>query len=155
MTIRTAHNAFFNLAFGLCDALGKGDIERFGAISMVEIESAGVYKTTINTACRGLAPTKPITNRLSSYSRSLSIAWTSLLFCPFVIATAILRIIWPISRPTITFLNLVGIAFTPTPHSLSLSLLFLFNVHMDIVACNIYPCKPDIFAMTYEEVSDV
>lgn len=62
------------------------------------------------------------------------------------------RIIDALSRATITLYNFVGIPRAPSFSGLNPMLtLFLFSKNLWIVSC-FYPCKPDIFAATYEPV---
>lgn len=162
MAICTSDYTFRYFAFCLSNAFCITDIKRLLASNMVKVQSGVMgFIATINTALFHFIIPKPLANLFSSIIsllvNSFSVAWACKpSFSHFL---ALYRVIFSIARPAISYLNFVWISFTPSLSSFSLPLFLNFCFHnhniTSLVCCvNSYPCKPDIFAETYELVEE-
>ena len=158
MAICTSHNALGNFSLSLFNALCAADIHGLGVtVKMVKVKCAWIVKSTINAARFRFVIADPVANAFSSGVGSgidlLSVA----------------RLLQPVLTPLFSLL-LAGLlplwtcsALTKSGAILGKSLGLKLSQTMSAVVeqwgCVIvgfhgcivsYPCKPEIFEMTYE-----
>lgn len=160
MAICTPNYTFRDFTFCLGNTFCITNIKQFLAFNMVKVKGSmmGVV-TTINTTLSHFIFPKPLTNHFGSivslFIDSFSISWPCKPSFPHFLA--LYGVIFPISRFAICFLNFFWISFAPPLRGFSLALFLKFCFHNHIIPrfnsiVNIYPCKPDIFEMTYDKV---
>jgi len=126
MAVCTTNNAFFNLKFCLRNTLAIADIKFFGAFNMVKMECFCIgFITTVHASIRNLKIINPFSDRICPIIGNL------------IHMTTINRIL------EIPF-NISAVIFS--------GFYRIFEWHR--VYYIMYPCKPDIFEMTYEEVRE-
>ena len=160
MTIGASYDAFGDFCLRLCNTLCVADVERLiGPIKMLKVKSAWVCKSTINTTDVGFIEADP----LSNHHRSC--VGNSIFSCsiPCLLKPSCTP------KPSLRCSGLHTLRSCPAlangraklrlllckKGSLALSTGKLFGLgvivgfHKSIIT---YPCKPDIFAVTYEAV---
>lgn len=160
MAICTSNNTFGNFSFCLSNTFGITNIKHFFAFNMVKMQSCMMsFITTIHTTLYPFIIPEPPTNLfgpiVSFLIDSFPITWIrQSSFSHFL---AFYRVIFPMTRFTVCRLDFIGISLTPPLSSFSLFLFLKLCFHnyiiiLDNCNVNLYPCKPDIKELTYEEV---
>lgn len=164
VAIRANNFALLNLSLSRSDALGVTDVHGLAISSMVKVKSDRVGAvTTVCAAMRNLVGVKPISNRLCSF------------VCEAVYPLSIARLFQPLLSPLAGFLRFVGALWAASltagrraelGFSLRVEASAAGNAdkmagrdiiprrHVAIMPQMFYPCKPDIFAKTYEPADD-
>ena len=144
MAVRAAHDTFCDFSFRLATTPCAGDVHAFRAFDVVEIEGTGIIESTIDAANCGLVFVEPDPKFCGSPAFVFPELGTASRLGAFIVGVVILWIIRAVSRASVCFSHFLRIAFAPATGRLSLALLLFLNVHIVIVSCNSYSCKPVI-----------
>ena len=159
MTVGTTHGAFGDFRLGLLNALRAADIHGFGvAVKMVKVKCAWIVKSTINAANFCFVIADPVTNAFrSGVGRSIDLLSVARLLQPAL--TPFFSLLWVGLLPlwACSALTKSG-AILSESFGLKLSQAMgavveqwgriIVGFHGCMVS---HPCKPDIFAATYED----
>jgi len=153
VAVGAANYAFHNLPLRLCDALGVADVQRLSA-QVVEMEGRRmILKSAVAAPNREFGGIKPPTNCCGAGVRGqvdcISIPRTGK--ASQSPRSGLLGIVLPLAWAAVCLRYFFWVPVFPSFGSGACSShAFLFCVHVWIV----HPCKPDIFAKTYEPVDD-
>lgn len=156
MAVGAPNNALSYFSFCLLNAFCKADVKCFVVANMIKIQGSRIIKPAINATDRSLVVAQPLANECCTLIRlivdTLSIARLGKTFLsPF------LSFGWVIlanARFAVGGFDLRRVAVFPSTGCGAASGFLLFCVcwHVWIVRHLSHPCKPDIFAKTYEAV---
>lgn len=163
MAVGANHIALRNFFFRLGHAVRGADIQLFGPTNMVKIQRDGVFFVpTIRTAMLGLVSIKPVSNAarpsVSLRVNSLSVSgFGKALFPPFSVLIGRRRRAWLTAsfaaRRRAIFRRPLCVKAASAMLASALDRINIFpRWHNQMFARNVTPCKPDIFAKTYEAV---
>ena len=160
MAVGTSHNTLGNLRHGLVNAFRAADIHGLGAfVKMVKVKCARVIKSAINATSLRFVIANPVANALrSDIGRGIDMLSIARLLQS--VFTPLFSLLWLglLSLWACSALTKSGAIFSKSfGFKLSQAMgavveqwgFVIVGFHNLIVS---YPCKPDIFKMTYELV---